>query len=227
VRQARRDALWAAELDPRPIVLQQVEELAQGGLVEALFDQRAPHVVDDERHRQRVQEAAVGDQVVRSHVQLHVPAQRGDGLGHLEHPGEIGGATQVAHEVEAHAAHAGTVHRFQLRRRSAGRQQGHATSALRIARDGIEHRAVVDAVNGGLHDHDAFDTEQAVQRFQPLHRGIVRRVGPLGRVRESVRGTVDVDVGIARRRRQPERRRRRVVQRRRYGFHAERRGVTS
>jgi hypothetical protein len=101
----------------------------------------------------------------------------------------------MAHEVEAHAAHAGTMHRFHLGRRCAGRQQGHATSALRIPRDGIEHRAVVVAVNGGLHDHDAFDTEQAVQRFQPLHRGIFRRVGPLGRVREPMCGTVDVDVG--------------------------------
>ncbi len=75
---------------------------------------------------------------------------------------------QPLDEVEAHAAHAGGVQALQLVVADAALDGGHAARLAAAGQAGIDHRAVVGAVAGGLHDHVARKAEVVAQREQLL-----------------------------------------------------------
>ena len=99
-------------------------------------------------------------------------------------------------EVEAHAAHAGRVHRLQLVVCDAA---AHGRDSARLAvrmRQRIHHRAVVGAVAGGLHDDIAREAEVVAQREQLLLAGVARRVLALRREGELRAGAEHVAVRV-------------------------------
>ena len=73
---------------------------------------------------------------------------------------------------------------------------GHAARAAVRRAAGIDHRAVVGAVAGGLHDHVAREAEVVAQREQLRLAGVARRVLALGRVRKLLAGAEHVAVRV-------------------------------
>ena len=122
------------------------------------------------------------------HFEIHndMPAER-------RHPGgdplqdvARGDIDQAAHEIEPHAAHAGSIHGLEL---GVGHLFAHEGDALGAALRGFErvhHGAVVLAVTAGLHDHVLVEAEKVPQREQLFLRRIawgvfaLRRIGEFG-----------------------------------------------
>jgi hypothetical protein len=103
---------------------------------------------------------------------------------------------QPLDEVEAHAAHAGGVQAC---------SSASVTLRLTVATPralpfdcdaGVDHRAVVGAVAGGLHDHVAREAEVVAQREELLLAGVAGRVLALGREGEFGAGAEHVAVRV-------------------------------
>ena len=113
----------------------------------------------------------------------------------------------VVDQIEAHAADAGVVERADLIRGNVRLDHGDAAQPLPAARQRVEQRAVVGAVDARLHQHRAVDPEHAEQMQIVVERRIRRRVDALLRVGEGIGRTADMGVGIAGAGRQPRARR--------------------
>ena len=62
----------------------------------------------------------------------------------------------------------------------------------------VDHRRVVGAVAAGLHEDRPRQSEPVLESLELVDARIGRRVGPVGREREPVRGAEHVAVGVAR-----------------------------
>ncbi len=210
-RTGDRHPLRACHLDPEVLVLvhQPVEALVLR-VIDALLHVRRAHVIDHDRGRQRGEEGFEVGQVRHLEIDHDVPAERrhprGDPLQHLAR-GEI---DQAAHEVEAHAAHPRPVHGLEL---GVGDLLAHEGDALGLVAGGferIDHRPIVLAVAGRLHDHVLVEPEEIAQREQLFLGRVAGRVFALGRVGKFRLRAEHVAVRIDRARRRPVFRLRRV-----------------
>ena len=136
-----------------------------------------------------------------------VPAMRLDQSHHRPKVVEARHCAEVGDEVKPHAAKAGRVEARNLgRRRVRVEQRDAAITALEIG-ERIDHRGIVGAVAGGLDEHAALETEQAVQPHQRFLGGIMGREAAVERIVEFVRWAEDMEMGIAGERRQGDARR--------------------
>src|SRR5581483_12396230 len=88
------------------MLAREVEERLERRLVETCLRRHAPHMVDDERHRELMQKVIELDQVASIEVQINVPAQWFDTLQDAVELAHVRHTAQVLHEVEAHTAEA-------------------------------------------------------------------------------------------------------------------------
>ena len=91
---------------------------------------------------------------------------------------------QALDEIEAHAAHAGVMHRLQFGVADAALDGGDAARSAAGMDERIDHGAVVGAVAGGLHHDVAGEAEMVAQRVELLLRRIAGRVFALRRERK-------------------------------------------
>ena len=96
--------LGAADLDPAVVHPRDIQQDLERLLVETVLRRHAPHVVDDERHRQRAEHVVELEQIGRIEVQHHVPIELGRAGDEPLKLVEIGRAAEMLHEVEANAA---------------------------------------------------------------------------------------------------------------------------
>ena len=121
-------------------------------------------MVDDHGRGQPGEEVPQQRQLACLEVDDDVPAERLDAPGDLCQlvPGcEV---DQALEEVETDAADTGVVQRLQLAIGDVAPDGGDATRFAGAAPDRIDHRAVIGAVTGGLHDHVAAEAEMVAQR---------------------------------------------------------------
>ena len=112
-----REPLGTGDLDPRPLVTDKLAEQRKRLLIEARRGVDTSHVVDDERHRQPIEQLGVGNQIVGVEVQHDVPAEWGDAPDDPPEHVEVRCPAEVGDEVEPGAADAGVVERRQSPRR--------------------------------------------------------------------------------------------------------------
>ncbi|MPN22712.1 hypothetical protein SDC9_170095 [bioreactor metagenome] len=133
-----------------------------------------------------------------------MPAQRRNTVGDLEQFVLGGEIHQTLDEVEAHAAYAGCMQVLQFLIGDRAAHGGNATGLAVGRLAGIDHRAVVGTVAGGLYDHIAGKAEMITQRKQLGLAGIARGVLALGRIGKFGAGTEYMAVGVHRTHRQLE-----------------------
>jgi hypothetical protein len=154
-------------------------------------------VIDRKCHLQAQQEFSLLQQILRGEMELYMPAQWRDSLCEAKNGVGVRRRLQVLDEVEAHAAHAGGVELSKFCVRDVRANQRDAATARRVARDGVEHRTVVVAMDRRLHVDGPVDAQQAMQRLQPPDGGIIRRVRPLRCIGKTICRSIDVDVAVA------------------------------
>ncbi len=141
-------------------------------------------MVDDQRDGQGGEEVLQVRQVGGLEVDDDMPAQRGD---LLRDGGQVllgGGVDEAFDEVEPHPAHTGVVEPAQLGVGDIGADGGDPAGPAAGGLDGVDHRGVVGAVAGGLHDHVPADPQLVPQGEQLVLAGIARGVLAFRRERE-------------------------------------------
>ena len=210
-RALARGALEAAHLDPEALVLQELEQVLERRLVEAVRGVDAPHVVDHYRHRRELQLGRHLDDHRGLDVELQVPVERRELAREPHQVRNRGTAAQVLDEVEAHAAEALLVQLLQLRHVGVDRDERDADVAAFLVREEVGDGRIVEAVRRRLHHHAALDAEEHVavdQHFLGRVGRLVRRF----RVKRELRlRAEDVEMRVARSVRQLELRLGRVV----------------
>ncbi len=101
-------------------------------------------------------------------------------------------------QVETHAANAGIVERADVVRLDVEIDDRHPAQTALLLAQRIEQRAVVGAVDAGLHEHRAAHSKHLQQVKVVAERRIRRRIDALLGIREDIGRTANVRVGIAR-----------------------------
>ncbi len=184
-RTGDRQALGAADLAPDVLVIvHELEEALEFRTLDRLRHVRPAHVVDNDRCRQLGEEIRKLGQVRRLEIDDDMPVALDDALGdRLEfvHRREV---DQPLDEIEAHAAHASLVQALQF---GVGHVPPHGRDSTRPAvarKQSVDHRAVVGAMTGRLHDDVAVESEAIAQREQLRLAGVAGGVFAFGRVGE-------------------------------------------
>src|SRR5882757_1668464 len=134
------------------------------------------HVIDDDRGRQAREEIPELGQINRFEIDHDVPAEPGNPRGDFVQLVLWREIDQALDEVEANTSDPGCMHVLEFgisnatpdSRNTAGRASGIG--------ERTEHRAVVSAVAGCLHDYIACKAQMVAQRIELLPRRIARRV---------------------------------------------------
>ena len=141
-------------------------------------------MVDDDGRRQLGEEILKFGQVRRLEIDDDMPVVLDNALGDLLEFVLRREVDQPLDEIEAHAAHARLMKPLQF---CVGHVAPDGRDAARFAvarKQGVDHRAVVGAVTGRLHDHVAIEAEMVAQREQLRLAGVARGVFALGRIRK-------------------------------------------
>ena len=101
-------------------------EQLEFGPVDRLADIGPAHVIDDDGGRQRGEEVPQFRQVDRLEIDHDMPAELGNAAGNLHQLVPRREIDQALDEVEAHAAHAGIMHRLQFGIADAAPDRRHA-----------------------------------------------------------------------------------------------------
>ncbi len=190
-----RDAFGAAHLDPCVLVLEESEERAEIGMIDALAGVDTTHVVDDDGYRRSCEcrpelRHAIG-------VDLQVPAELGEPARHGEHVVDRIALGEMSHVMEAHAAESLAVQALELRRAGARRRERHATVIL-VRGQQVGGGGVIEAVRCRLHHDAARDAHLGVHRKKGLLGRIAgRRIGPLRCEGEALLRAEHVEMGVA------------------------------
>src|SRR5665213_2367255 len=99
--------------------------------------------------------------------------------------------------IGAQAAHTGGMPLLEDRGCELGAADRHAAQPLWLAHQRIEHRRIVAAIGGRLHQHAALEAEPVEQRQVRGERCVVRRIAARLRIRKPRRRTEDVAMAVA------------------------------
>ena len=197
------DDVCARNLDPGTSRIQQRPDHFMRLMIDAVRHLRFAHVIKHDRRRQALQHRRIVDDLLRLHVELHVPAVLRNALRErLYHVDADHRRLRIA-DREADTTNAAVVERLQL---GIGHRRMQNADAARIGYaelpDGVDGDAVVRHVVAWLHDDDARDAYALLQQPVILHRA-VRRMRAL-RLEARV---VNMDMAVGRVRRRLELRR--------------------
>ena len=154
------------------------------------------HVIDDDGRRKLFQERDQAFKILRLEIDDDMPAERGDLLGDGEEDLPRGVVDEALDEIEAHAAHAGLVHRLQFVHGNVGADRGDTAGLAAGGDQGIDECAVIAPVAGRLDDDVALEAEIIAQFEQLLLRRVAGRVFAFRRVGEFVGGAEDMAMRI-------------------------------
>ena len=139
----------------------------------------APHVVEDHRRGKPHQHVGILQNLVASHMDLHVPAEFIDALGHrLDHV-DPGHGRRWIEDGEAYAANPACLQTLELRIGHVRMENGNSTGVRGHLRYGIQRTAVVGDVIGGRNHHHAGCSEALLQQTVFGYRA-AGEVAPLG-----------------------------------------------
>ena len=135
-------------------------------------DIRPAHVVDDDGRRQRGEEVPEFRQIDRLEVDHDMPAEPADARGDLHQFVLRREVDEALDEIEAHAADARAVEplQFVVAHVAPDRRDAARLAAARQA--GVDHRAIVGAMAGRLHDDVTREARdgRATRRVRPCSR---------------------------------------------------------
>ncbi len=143
-------------------------------------------VADNRRHREAGHDGAQLGRALDMHQKFHVPAEIADAPSHLDERVKRAERHAAAvDQIDADATHTGRMHAGEL---GIGHLLGHCRHRAQpawVRRCSIQHCRIVDAMHARLHYHPARDPERIVQRQQPRHRIVGRRVAAIGLIGEA------------------------------------------
>ena len=102
----------------------------------------------------------------------------------------------MGHEAESDAANSRGVVAPDVLGGSLRPKQGDPAVAPATGRESVEHRAMIETVSLGVHDHRPIETEMVVQVAQRCLRPLIRREAPIVRQREAAERAIDMAMGI-------------------------------
>jgi hypothetical protein len=143
-RRARgRHALGAGHLHPARVQLHQIEQRAERPLRQAAVRPDAPHVIDDEGHRDGTEQSRNLRNVCGVQVHDQMPSERSDALNDVVEYAHVRPAAEMRDEVEADAPYPTVVQRDVIRLGERRIDDRDAAVASAAGLDGVEHGAIV------------------------------------------------------------------------------------
>src|SRR5262245_23375174 len=143
-------------------------------------------MIDDERNPYRTDEIAELNQPGWIEVQLDMPVEFGRSVDHTARDRQVWGASEMAEEVQANSTHACPRHLSELGFVFVSVQQRDAPVSAFAPDQGIDHRPVVGAVAGRLHDHRPVDAKGAMQSREVFLGNVLGAVTPVRDVLKTV-----------------------------------------
>ena len=194
VRAAFGDVIGTGDFDVGAAGGNEFDEVGEAGLIEAKAGAGSAEMVEDDGDGEAGDDVAEGGDDVESGVDLDMPTEAGDLIGG---PAETGsGYDGIGHiavgEVETDAADAGVVEGLKLLRAGLFGDNRDSTGGVTAGFEAGEGAGVVDAVDAGGDDDDAFDAEGAVEGGHGVGAGGLGGVLAFGYHR-----IVAKDVGVA------------------------------
>ena len=191
---------------PPPSELEQLGERARfgPGRRAALW---VAEMAEHHRHAERAEQWCEVAGLIEIDQHLDMPAVRRDALCHAtQHVGRhlVLVGSHIDH-VEAQAAHAGSMQRFDFAFRNVRRCHRNGAEARSAILERVEHRRVVGAIYARLHQHSAFTAQRLEQFLVVAKVRIRRRVNALLRIRKPRLEDMRVSIAGERRKRRARR----------------------